>query len=285
MIQIENITYSYRKNQKLFSDFSFTPAPSGGICGLLGEHGAGKTTLLHHMAGLLLPSKGCIRFDGIEVAKRQPSTLSDIFLVPEEFSLPAMSMKDYVKLMSPFYPRFSREDFSRYLGLFEMDDKHYLAELSMGQKKKVFIAFALATNTRVLLMDEPTNGLDINGKSQFRKLAAAVSREEERTWIISTHQVNDIERLIDRVAILHNNRIILNEPVERLAERLCFIDIEGREIPEEALASMPTFGGSRIMLPNKEGIDSDLSLELLFKGALAHAITMNDLFNSSNEKP
>ncbi len=279
MIKIKNIAYGYKKNRPLFSDFSFEPAPQGGICGLLGENGAGKSTLLHLMSGLLLAQKGSITLNGTDVSKRLPSTLRETFLVPEEFNFPAMNVKAYVGQIGAFYPRFSHEDFARNLRLFEMEGVENLTELSMGQKKKVFIALALAANTQVLLMDEPTNGLDINGKSQFRKLAAVVAEGEKRTWIISTHQVKDIEQLIDRVAILHNNNIVLNESVSDIARRLCFVDVPGAEVPAEAFAAMPTFNGSRVMLRNDEGIDSAISLELLFNGALAHTEEVKKLFS------
>ncbi len=283
MIQIDNLTYGYSAREPLFTDFSSMPAPGGGVCGLLGENGAGKSTLLHLMAGLLLPTKGAVRLNGVDVAERRPSTLSDLFLVPEEFSLPPIRLNTWLSRMGGFYPRFSADDFRRYLSLFEMEDNYRLDRLSMGQKKKIYIAFALAAHTSLLLMDEPTNGLDIKSKSQFRKLMSAAGGDEPRTWIISTHQVRDIERLVDSVAILAGGCMVLNEPVSRVMDKLYFSEVEGSDEPEGTLARQPIFGGTRVMLPNEEGLDSDLSLELLYEGTLAHPAEVAALFNPANE--
>ncbi|MEG0039726.1 MAG: ATP-binding cassette domain-containing protein, partial [Bacteroides sp.] len=173
MISVENLSFVYRKSKRaVLHDFSLS-LQQGRVYGLLGKNGAGKSTLLYLMSGLLTPKSGKVLFNHTDVRRRLPVTLQDIFLVPEEFELPAVSLVSYIELNSPFYPRFSKEDMMKYLHYFEMDLEVNLGELSMGQKKKVFMSFALATNTSLLLMDEPTNGLDIPGKSQFRKFIAS----------------------------------------------------------------------------------------------------------------
>lgn len=164
MFRIDSLTYCYPKAVRpVISGLDMELKP-GGIYGLLGSNGAGKSTLLYLMSGLLRPQFGSVEFDGVSVWSRQPSTLADIFLVPEEFSLPSVRLDEFVRVNSPFYPRFSQEEMERYLQQFKLDPQIHLGRLSMGQKKKVFIAFALACNTSLLLMDEPTNGLDIPGK-------------------------------------------------------------------------------------------------------------------------
>ena len=171
MLQINNISFGYNKKRgNLFSDFSLN-LEAGNVYGLLGKNGAGKSTLIYLMTGLLTPQSGEALMDGVNVRERLPKTMSDLFLVPEEFDLPRLSIKQYVSINAPFYPNFSMEDMQRYLEIFEMSDyiDVNMHSMSMGQKKKVFMAFAFATNTRVLIMDEPTNGLDIPSKSQFRK--------------------------------------------------------------------------------------------------------------------
>ncbi len=195
MVKIENLSYSYRKSKKaVLSDFSLN-LEAGKIYGLLGKNGAGKSTLLYLISGLLIPQKGKVLYRGNDVCKRLPETLSDIFIVPEEFELPNVTLENYVKMYSPFYPKFSEDEMKRCLEVFEMPEKIHLGTLSMGQKKKVFMSFALATDTSLLIMDEPTNGLDIPGKSQFRKFMATAINEN-RTVVISTHQIRDIDKLI-----------------------------------------------------------------------------------------
>ena len=168
MIEVKNLFFSYgKRKQKVFDDFSLA-LDKGSVYGLLGKNGTGKSTLLYLMTGLLRPQAGRVLYKGVDVSMRYPLTLQDMFLVPEEFELPPVSLVSYIELNSSFYPRFSKEDMIKYLHYFEMDMDINLGSLSMGQKKKVFMSFALATNTSLLLMDEPTNGLDIPGKSQFR---------------------------------------------------------------------------------------------------------------------
>lgn len=193
MINVNHIDFSYgRRKPLVFSDFSLE-LPVGKICGLLGKNGTGKSTLLYLMSGLLRVQKGIITFDGQDVTKRLPEVLSDIFIVPEEIELPSLSMEQYVRVNAPFYPKFSYEVLDECLKDFELPTHLDLRGLSMGQKKKAFMSFALATGTRLLLMDEPTNGLDIPSKSLFRKV---VSRHmsDNRTLVISTHQVRDVDR-------------------------------------------------------------------------------------------
>ncbi|MGM9803704.1 MAG: ATP-binding cassette domain-containing protein, partial [Muribaculaceae bacterium] len=188
MIQIKNLTYRYGKSpQTIFNDFSLSLEP-GGVYGLLGRNGTGKSTLIYLVMGLLTPCGGSVTFGGVNVRERRPSVLADMFIVPEEFELPSISLSKYVEINAPFYPNFSYDDLRTYLEVFEMGDLNVnLKSLSMGQKKKVFMSFALAANTRVLLMDEPTNGLDIPSKSQFRKIIAR-SMSENKIIVLSTHQ-------------------------------------------------------------------------------------------------
>ena len=158
MLQLKNISFGYNKKLgNLFNDFSLDLEP-GNVYGLLGKNGAGKSTLIYLMTGLLTPQSGIATMDDVDVRRRLPKTMSDIYLVPEEFEMPHLTLSQYVSINAPFYPKFSSEDMQRYLDIFEMggDMDVKLNALSMGQKKKVFMAFAFATNTRVLIMDEPT---------------------------------------------------------------------------------------------------------------------------------
>ena len=211
MVSIQNIKFGYNSRQAVLDDFSLEFA-SGGIYGLLGKNGTGKSTLLYLMMGLLRPQKGIVTIDGTDATLRRPEVLNEMFLVPEEYDLPRISLKKYVKSIKPFYPHFSDELLEKSLANFEMTSDVNLGSLSMGQKKKIYMSVALAANTRYLLMDEPTNGLDILSKSQFRK-AVIESMTDDKTVVISTHQVHDVERLLDHVCIIERNRVLLNEPL------------------------------------------------------------------------
>ena len=212
MISIKNVTFGYTPSVCVLDAFSLDFA-DGGVYGLLGKNGTGKSTLLYLITGLLRPQKGLVEIDGVEASIRKPDMLADMFIVTEEYDLPAISLKNYVKALKPFYPRFSDELLEKCLREFEMDTDVNLGALSMGQKKKVYICIALAANTKYLLLDEPTNGLDILSKSLFRKVVVA-GMSEDKTVIISTHQVHDVEHLLDHVVIVDRNRVLLDRKLE-----------------------------------------------------------------------
>lgn len=282
MIDIQNITFAYgRKSRPVVSDFSLR-IDTGGIYGLLGRNGAGKSTLLYLIAGLLAPQKGSVSINGVNTRLRRPSTLEDIFIVPEEFSLPPISLGEYLRINSRFYPRFSNEDMRRNLETFELDPTINLGSLSMGQKKKAFMCFALACNTSLLLLDEPTNGLDIPGKSRFRKFVVS-AMNDERTILISTHQVRDIDRILDHIIITDSNRVIFNRSVADTLSRLQFTTTENRAEAEDALFAQPSVGGSEIIIPNFDDTETNLNLETLFEFALKNPELLNAQFTNINK--
>lgn len=279
MITAKNISFTYRKSKRaVLHDFSLS-LEKGRVYGLLGKNGAGKSTLLYLMAGLLTPHCGQVMFHDTDVRRRLPVTLQDMFLVPEEFDLPPVSLINYVETNSVFYPRFSKEDMVKYLHYFEMDMDINLGALSMGQKKKVFMSFALATNTSLLLMDEPTNGLDIPGKSQFRKFIAS-GMTDDKTILISTHQVRDIDKVLDHVLIMDNSRVLLDESTASICSKLFFTESDDRELIATSLFSMPSLQGNSLILPNRHGEESEINLELLFGATLAAPDEIIALFNS-----
>ena len=279
MLQVENISFSYRRGKKeVLSDFSLS-LEKGRVYGLLGKNGAGKSTLLYLMSGLLTSRHGKVMYNDIDVRRRLPITLQDMFLVPEEFELPGIPLRKYVEINSPFYPRFSKEDMMKYLHYFEMDLDADLKALSMGQKKKIFMSFALATNTSLLLMDEPTNGLDIPGKSQFRKFIAS-GMSDDKTIVISTHQVRDIDKVLDHVLIMDNSHVMLDESIAGICEKLLFVESDDHELAKTALFTIPSVQGNLLLLPNTENEESEINLELLFGATLATPDKIAELFHS-----
>lgn len=280
MITVENLSFIYRNSKKaVLNDFSLT-FERGKIYGLLGKNGAGKSTLLYLMTGLLTPKTGRVMYHDTDVRRRLPITLQDMFLVPEEFDLPPISLVSYVELNSPFYPNFSKEDLVKYLHYFELDMDINLSAISMGQKKKVFMSFALATNTSLLIMDEPTNGLDIPGKSQFRKFIAS-GMGDDKTIIISTHQVRDVDKILDHVTIIEDSRVLLDESIAHICEKLFFTESDNRAWAEEALFVSPSVQGNFLMLPNTRNEESEINLELLFNAILSKPKEITYLFNSN----
>lgn len=214
-LEIKDLTFHYRKSHyTVFKDFNLTLSP-GHIYGLLGANGTGKSTLLYLMAGLLTPQQGLASYGGTDIRLRKPSVLQDIFIVPDEFELPNVPLKDYIRLNSKLYPRFNEADMKTYLAVFGMTGDMQLGQLSLGQRKKIFMSFAMATHARVLLMDEPTNGLDIVSKEQFRQFITQ-GRSDESIFVVSTHQVKDIETVLDHILLLDKGRIIADTDAESI---------------------------------------------------------------------
>ena len=221
MLQIQNVTYGYNAMHNVLENFSLQ-YDEPGIYGLLGKNGTGKSTLLYLIMGLLRPKQGEITFNGVNTQNRLPETLQEMFIVPEEYNLPSIPLPAYLKVLRPFYPNFDEQLMVKLLEMFDMlhvngatlDEngipKINLGALSMGQKKKVYMCIVLAARTKLLLMDEPTNGLDIPSKSQFRKVVAQGMRDDQIV-VISTHQVRDVETLLDHVTIIEQNAVLLNE--------------------------------------------------------------------------
>lgn len=276
MIKIKDLRFYYRKKKPIFDHVSFE-MKGGGIYGLLGENGVGKTTLLHIISGLRFTKEGSCKVLGMESSHRNPNMLNQLFYLPEEFHLPSQTIKTYVELNSAFYPNFSREQFLKYLTDFGLEEDLRLTELSFGQKKKAIIAYAIALNTPITLLDEPTNGLDIPSKSQFRKVIASAF-DENKCIVISTHQVRDLESLIDPIIILDRNQVLLNNTVEEITRKLLFS--YATQKPEDTLFSEQTILGYTSVLENKYNEESTLNIEALFNAVVTNKGKIKDLFNA-----
>lgn len=283
IMQVERLAFSYGwlKQKPVFTDFSLS-LERGKVYGLLGLNGAGKSTLIYLMAGLLTPKAGKVTMCDTDVRLRRPSTLSDVYVVPEEFELPRMSLREFATLNGALYPRFSYDDMLQNLAIFDVDPEiKSLSALSMGQKKKVLMSFAFATHTSLMLMDEPTNGLDIPGKSQFRRLVAS-QMTDDRTILISTHQVRDIDRCIDHVVIVDNSRVLLDASVASITAKLRFVENGTAADAGEALFSQPSVMGYSLVLPNTGDEETELNLETLFNATLADCDRITGIFNPKN---
>lgn len=274
-LSIDNVSFRYsRKKPWVLEDFSLS-FETGGVIGLLGPNGVGKSTLLYIISGLLFPVRGEARFGEINTRLRRPEVLSEIYLVPEEIDLPRLSLDSYVAALAPFYPRFSREVLDMCLDEFDFVPTGSIDALSMGQKKKVFLSVAFAAGTRVLLMDEPTNGLDIPGKAAFRRICARLA-SDDRIFIISTHQVRDLDQLLDHVVIMNRRSPLLDADIASIQRHLKFV--QTRDVPAEALYSLPSVGGFDVVLPNDDDADTEVNLETLFDFAIGNPDKVKEIF-------
>jgi ABC-2 type transport system ATP-binding protein len=273
MINIKKMNFQYAKKQQLLFNELDCELQAGSIVGLLGKNGAGKTTLLKLMIGLLFPTDGKISVIDHEPALRQPSLLQDIYFVSEEFHIPGISINSYVKANAGFYPNFDKDLLQRLINDFELPKTKSLQKLSYGQKKKFLISFALATKCWLLVLDEPTNGLDIPSKAIFRKVLAG-SLDENQLVIISTHQVKDVENLIDRIIMIDNGKFIMQKDLFDISSKLNFSSSSSAE-GEDVLYSEMVPGGYKIITPQTSG-DSPVDIELLFNAISSGSEKLKD---------
>ena len=274
MITLKELSFSYSRKKEVLDRINLEVG-SGHICGLLGKNGEGKTTLLNLLSGQIFPDQGsCLVLE--ETPERNARFLQQIFLLPEEISMPEVTAIEYIKMYAPFYPTFRDDICKACVESFEINLSDRLSKMSQGQRKKVAITLALAAHTPLLLMDEPTNGLDIPSKATFRRQVASLV-DDDQTVIISTHQVRDLESLIDTVLILDQRQILLNKTLNEIGEKLYF----GPLLPEEkALYSEPTPQGTIGVTARDGKEETAVSLELLFNAAITYPKEIQRIMNS-----
>jgi ABC-2 type transport system ATP-binding protein len=274
MIKINDLGFSYGEHVVL-KDISME-LQEGRIYGLLGENGVGKTTLLTLLAGLKKVEDGSLEIDGQKPFDRKPSFLTNIYYLPDEVPAPRRKAIDFARDHGQYWANFSINKFSEIMRVFDTDQNQRMDQMSYGQLKKTFISFALACNTKYLFMDEPTNGLDIPSKAQFRK-AVSKYTSDDSTLLISTHQARDLEAIIDPIIILDHKDVLLNASLDEIAQKLYF-DYTS-DVDPEALYQEMVPGGNIQVLVNKTGAESKVNIEALFNAVLLHKSVIKDMFN------
>ena len=275
MITIKNLDFSY-KNAAVFKNISLN-FKRGNVYGLLGENGVGKTTLLKLICGLQHPTAGTCTIDEFVPSERNPYFLQNIFFLPEEVITDDTTPEKFVKKLGVFYPRYDHEYFLNLMNELEVDATKKFDTLSYGQKKKALLACALSLRTDYLLLDEPTNGLDIPSKALFRKVILQHCTNET-TVIISTHQVKDVENLIDPIVILDHDEVLLNATFEEISSKLYFE--YGAEKSDDALYSEMMPGGYINVLPNNFEMESKVNVEALFNAVRNNKKKIREIFEN-----
>ena len=268
MITVKQLSFGYTRRRNIFDSLSLE-LPKGSIVGLLGRKGEGKTTLLKLLYGQLLRRQGELKVLDSDPKHRAVSFLQQVYLLPEEFRVPPISIRSFFDISAPFYPNYDEAVAKELIDIFGLQWDMNLKKISQGQKKKALIAFALSLRVPLLLLDEPTNGLDIPSKGEFRRTVARYTSDEQ-TILISTHQVRDLEQLIDRVLIMERGSIFCNATVADITERLSFRLITP-ELANKALYSEPSAVGTVGILPSdgSEESESNYSMELFFNAVIS----------------
>jgi len=281
MVKLKNFHFSYGK-KRVFEGLNLE-FQSGFIYGLLGKNGTGKSTLFKNICGLLAPTLGTVETLGFSPFSRNPAMLKDLFLLPEEFHVPPIKIQEMAKTMAPFYPNFDNALFLDLLQEFEIPLDNPMNAMSLGQKKKCLISFSLATNSKLLLMDEPTNGLDILSKTQFKKIILKLNDNHDRCIIICTHQVKDIEDLVNRVTVIDSGQILFDENTETISSLLQFGS--GQEIPENAVFVETSARGFDFIVPGNKGANGKLDMELLYKLVMTDPAKTKEIFALKTSMP
>ena len=279
MITINNLDFSY-KNVAVFKNISLE-FKDGNVYGLLGENGVGKTTLLKIISGLQFPKNGTCTVDDFIPSERNPYFLQNILYLPEEVITEDTTPEKFINKLGVFYPRYDHSYFLNLMKELEVDANNKFNAMSYGQKKKSLLACALSLRTDYLLLDEPTNGLDIPSKALFRKVILQHSTDAINsvpTIIISTHQVKDVENLIDPIVILDHDEVLLNATFEEISQRLYFE--YGAEKSDEALYSEMMPGGYINVLPNTYNMESKVNVEALFNAVRCNKKKIREIFEN-----
>ena len=269
MVNIDQLAFSYG-SMPVLNNITMQLAP-GRIYGLLGENGVGKTTLLTLLAGLKKPQQGSIEIDGENPYDRNPNYLATLYYLPDEVAPLNETARQFATRTGIFWPNFKKETFFGAMKEFDTDPAQKMNKMSAGQLKKTYISFALASGASLILMDEPTNGLDIPSKAQFRSAIMKYTREDA-TIVISTHQVRDLENIIDPIIILDRRRVLMNATLEEITKKLYFD--YGTQLREGSLYLEQTPTGYIQVCPNTTGEDSKVNIEALFNAVYKH----KDLF-------
>jgi ABC-2 type transport system ATP-binding protein len=280
MITFNDVSFGYRHGPLILQNIRAT-LKAGRVYGLLGLNGVGKTTLLRLLAGGLFCRQGQIRVLGFDPGGRSEALLSRLYNVAAEVSLPDCSIAQYMALYRPFYPNFEVSIFYKALEVMHLERGMLLHRISFGQRKKVVLCFALATQCELLLLDEPTDGLDSLSKAQFRRLLSEYIRED-RTVLIATHHIQDVTALIDHLLVLERSHILLDAPVQDIAQQYSMISAP--HLPDnraEALYSERTPGGYRYLSINRSGTPGLMDLEFFFK-AVSSRPDLTQIFHNQD---
>lgn len=275
MIEIKDLAFSYGKTPILKS--ITTTLEEGRIYGLLGENGVGKTTLLTLLCGLKKVCSGSITTDGENPFDRTPTLLQNQFYLPDEVLPAAMKAECFAKERGAFWPDYDHSKFLEIMKEFENDPAKKMNQMSAGQLKKTYISLALACGCKYIFMDEPTNGLDIPSKTQFRSAIMKYTTDDS-TIVISTHQVRDLENIIDPIIILDRQDVLLNASVEEITSKLYFD--YGTQLHPESLYSEQLPGRFIQVYPNTTGEDSKINVEALFNAVHKNKELIKGMFSN-----
>jgi ABC-2 type transport system ATP-binding protein len=222
MIQIKNLNFAYET--PLFRNLNLILA-QGKITGLLGHNGAGKSTLLKLICGLMEAPLGSVEVNGFVPRKREMTFLQNIFFVPESCEMIDVVPQKLSQTFGSLYPKFNADQYFSLLAELEVDATSRPSSLSFGQKRKSLLAFGLATNTDVLILDEPSNGFDIQSQVSLRR-SLQKYLTPQKSIVISTHHIREFEDILEEIVILNSGAVVLKTSARDLKNDAGKLDLE-----------------------------------------------------------
>lgn len=250
IIETNNLCKTYGKNRGII-DVNLK-IKEGEIFGFVGPNGAGKSTTIRTLLNFIFPTSGSAKILGKDIVKESSEIKKYIGYVPSEVKFyDEVKVKDIIKYSSSFYSQVSQEEVDKLYNALDVDINKKMSELSLGNKKKVAIVQALIHNPKLLILDEPTNGLDpLIQKKLFELLEEA--RKKGTTVFLSSHNLVEVENFCDRVAVIKEGKIVDTIVIERLSKKLGLkIVVKSNEINEDKLKEI---GGQVISKENHEFI-------------------------------
>ncbi len=248
---------------------------SGSITGLIGPNGAGKTTLLRALLGLNA-CDGTLEVMGLDPRSQRTRLQEQVCFIADTAVLPSwMKVDQVLDYVTGVHPRFSREQAEMLLSRTEVRQTHRVKELSKGMTVQLHLAIVMAIDAKLLILDEPTLGLDILFRKQFFEQLLNDYYDDERTILISTHQVEEVENILTDAIFMRAGQIVLHESMDSLAHRFCEVHVVGAAV-EQAQAHKPI--SERSILGGKAMIFEDADREALGQLGQLHTPSVSDLF-------
>ena len=283
LIEIETLSKSFA-GQKALNQIQLTINP-GHIVGLVGPNSSGKSTLLRHLIGMLLPDKGSCRVFGTKASHLSQDQLSRIGYVHQEAELLTwMRCREHIRYVAAHYSSWNPAIESRLIDLFELDLTQKVGTMSPGQRQKLSILLAASFEPDLLILDEPAAALDPLARRQFLELMLEILQDPQKTILISSHILSDIEKVIDHVVFLHQGDILKDCQLDDLREeyvRLELISHQGDlpdQLPFRDMFSREQQGGRALLTLKRPELDHAEIMARLNCQVIQHPLTFEEIY-------
>lgn len=262
IINIDNLKLRYKAGTYVLDQLDLK-LDAGSITVLAAPNGEGKTSLLKVLCGLRFPNEGTVKVLGFDPKNREVEFLQKVYYLPAEPTFPGWTPQRIGKHYGAFYPNFEKSIYQQCLKDFSVDTDKSIKKLSFGQQRRVQLAFALATRVELLLLDEPTLGLDIAGKDQFRRSLIAMAAEGQ-TVIIATHQLAEVAPVLDQMLILREKQIQHQFQLQDAFEQLSFQLTSQKPVPFDGSYGRRVPGGWLVIKNDGSISNAQPDLETLY---------------------